>query len=83
MVPQWDLLNLLAEAAEAEPSFTLRMKSEVTGLLREGDRVSGVHYLGSEGPAELRAELTVACDGRWSIASTCGRTGGPGVPGEL
>jgi 2-polyprenyl-6-methoxyphenol hydroxylase-like FAD-dependent oxidoreductase len=68
MVPQWDLLNLLAEAAKAEPSFTLRMKTEVTGLLREGGRVTGVRYQGSEGPGELRAELSVACDGRWSIA---------------
>lgn len=68
MVPQWDLLNLLAEAAQAEPSFTLRMKTEVTGLLREGGKVTGVRYQGAEGPGELRAELTVACDGRWSIA---------------
>ena len=68
MVPQWDLLNLLAEAAKAEPSFTLRMKTEVTGLLREGGKVTGVRYEGSEGPGQLRAELTVACDGRWSIA---------------
>jgi 2-polyprenyl-6-methoxyphenol hydroxylase-like FAD-dependent oxidoreductase len=68
MVPQWDLLNLLAEAAQAEPSFTLRMNTEVTGLLREGGRVTGVRCQGSEGPGELRAELTVACDGRWSIA---------------
>ena len=67
MVPQWDLLNLLAEAAQAEPSFTLRMRTEVTGLLRDGDRVTGVRYEGAEGPGELRAELTVACDGRWSI----------------
>jgi 2-polyprenyl-6-methoxyphenol hydroxylase-like FAD-dependent oxidoreductase len=68
MVPQWDLLNLLAEAAKAEPSFTLRMKAEVTGLLREGGKVTGVRYQGPEGPGELRADLTVACDGRWSIA---------------
>ncbi|OMC46975.1 monooxygenase [Mycobacterium sp. IS-2888] len=68
MVPQWDLLNLLAEAAQAEPTFTLRMKTEVTGLLREGGKVTGVRYEGPEGPVELRAELTVACDGRWSIA---------------
>src|ERR1700716_4330564 len=67
MVPQWDLLNLLAEAANAEPSFTLRMKTEVTGLLREGGRVTGVRYQGTDGPGELRAELTVACDGRTSI----------------
>ncbi|RUP05666.1 MAG: FAD-dependent oxidoreductase [Mycobacterium sp.] len=68
MVPQWDLLNLLAEAACAEPTFTLRMNSEVTGLLRDGDRVTGVRYRGPDGPGELRAELTVACDGRWSLA---------------
>ena len=68
MVPQWDLLNLLAEAAKAEPNFTLQMKTEVTGLLREGGKVTGVRYQGPEGPGELRAELTVACDGRWSIA---------------
>src|SRR6516165_297818 len=67
MVPQWDLLNLLADAAQAEPSFTLRMKTEATGLLREGGRVTGVRYQGPEGPGELRAELTVACDGRSSI----------------
>jgi 2-polyprenyl-6-methoxyphenol hydroxylase-like FAD-dependent oxidoreductase len=68
MVPQWDLLNLLAEAAQAEPTFTLRMRTEVTGLVREAGRVTGVRYQGPEGPGELRAELTVACDGRWSIA---------------
>jgi len=37
-------------------------------LLREGGKVTGVRYQGPDGPAELRAELTVACDGRWSIA---------------
>ncbi len=68
MVPQWDLLNLLAEAAQAEPSFTLRMETEMTGLLREGGRVTGVRYQAAAGPGELRAELTVACDGRWSLA---------------
>jgi 2-polyprenyl-6-methoxyphenol hydroxylase-like FAD-dependent oxidoreductase len=68
MVPQWDLLNLLAEAAQTEPSFTLRMRTEATGLLVEAGRISGVRYHGPEGPGELRADLTVACDGRWSIA---------------
>lgn len=68
MVPQWDLLNLLADAAQAEPRFSLRMKTEVTGLLRDGGTVTGVRYQGPDGPGELCAELTVACDGRWSIA---------------
>lgn len=67
MVPQWDLLNLLAEAAETEPNFTLRMRTEVTGLLREAGRVTGVSYHGPGGAGELHAELTAACDGRRSI----------------
>ena len=67
MVPQWDLLNLLAESAEAEPTFTLRMNCEATGLLRDGDRVTGVRYLGPDGPGDVHAELTVACDGRTSV----------------
>jgi 2-polyprenyl-6-methoxyphenol hydroxylase-like FAD-dependent oxidoreductase len=66
MVPQWDLLNLLAEAGREEPTFTLRMRTEVTGLLRADDRVVGVRYDGPDGPGELRADLTVACDGRHS-----------------
>jgi len=66
MVPQWDLLTLLAAAAQAEPTFTLRMSTEVTGLLRDGDRVTGVRYRGPDGEGELTANLTVACDGRTS-----------------
>ncbi|WP_222263214.1 FAD-dependent oxidoreductase [Modestobacter marinus] len=69
MVPQWDLLNLLAEAGREEASFTLRMQTEVTDLIREGDHVRGVRYRTEDGgTGEIRAELTIACDGRWSIA---------------
>jgi 2-polyprenyl-6-methoxyphenol hydroxylase-like FAD-dependent oxidoreductase len=69
MVPQWDLLNLLAEAAKAEPAFTLRMRHEVTALIGEGGRVQGVRYRTEDGTTgEVRADLTVACDGRWSLA---------------
>jgi 2-polyprenyl-6-methoxyphenol hydroxylase-like FAD-dependent oxidoreductase len=69
MVPQWDLLNLLAEAANQEPTFTLRMRTEVTDLIQESGRVRGVRYRGDDGTTgEIRAELTVACDGRWSVA---------------
>ncbi|GAA1912168.1 FAD-dependent oxidoreductase [Streptantibioticus ferralitis] len=71
MVPQWDLLNLLAEEARREPSFRLRMDTEATGFLHERGRVAGVRYRTSEGPGgELRAALTVACDGRGSLART-------------
>lgn len=70
MVPQWDLLNLLADAGRDEPNFDLRMSTEVTDLIRFGDngRVTGVKYRGPGGDGELGAHLTVACDGRWSTA---------------
>lgn len=69
MVPQWDLLNLLAESAAREETFTLRMETEMTGLIREGGRVAGICYRTAEGTeGELRADLVIAADGRWSLA---------------
>jgi 2-polyprenyl-6-methoxyphenol hydroxylase-like FAD-dependent oxidoreductase len=68
MVPQWDFLDLLVDAAKQEPTFTLRMNTEATGLITNGGRVAGVRYRTSDGETgEIRAELTVACDGRHSI----------------
>jgi 2-polyprenyl-6-methoxyphenol hydroxylase-like FAD-dependent oxidoreductase len=67
MVPQWDLLDLLARAAGAEPTFTLRMRTEVTGLLHDGGPVTGVRYRSAQGSGELRADLVIACDGRGSV----------------
>jgi 2-polyprenyl-6-methoxyphenol hydroxylase-like FAD-dependent oxidoreductase len=73
MVPQWDLLNLLAEAGAEEPTYSLRMRTEATGLIREGGRVAGVRYRTEDGrTGEIRADLTVACDGRWSFARRAG-----------
>lgn len=69
MVPQWDLLDLIADAGQREPTFTLRMRTEVTGLVWEAGRVQGVRYHTPEGTSgEIQADLVVACDGRWSIA---------------
>ncbi|MET8786825.1 FAD-dependent oxidoreductase [Streptomyces sp. NPDC057746] len=69
MVPQWDLLDLLADEARKEPSFSLRMNTEATSFLVERGRVTGVRYRTSDGrTGELRATLTVACDGRGSLA---------------
>ena len=67
MVPQWDFLDLLAEAGRAEPTFDLRMRHEVTGVVRDGDRVVGVDVESPDGPIRLLADLVVACDGRWSL----------------
>ncbi|GLZ41696.1 FAD-dependent oxidoreductase [Actinokineospora sp. NBRC 105648] len=67
MVPQWDLLDLLAGAAKKEPGFTLRMNTEATALRWDGDRVVGVDYRTAAGETgAITADLTVACDGRGS-----------------
>lgn len=69
MVPQWDLLNLLADEARREATFSLRLNTEATGFLQEHGQVTGVRYRTADGtPGELRATLTVACDGRGSLA---------------
>jgi 2-polyprenyl-6-methoxyphenol hydroxylase-like FAD-dependent oxidoreductase len=67
MIPQWDLLDFLAGEAAKEPSFTLRMNTAATGLIKENGKVAGVRYRTRDGEeGEIRAELTVACDGRHS-----------------
>jgi 2-polyprenyl-6-methoxyphenol hydroxylase-like FAD-dependent oxidoreductase len=68
MVPQWDLLDLLADAAKQEPTFTLRMETEAVDLVRERGRVVGVEYRTAHGDTgQIRADLTVAADGRRSV----------------
>ncbi|HET7074910.1 MAG TPA: FAD-dependent oxidoreductase [Mycobacterium sp.] len=66
-MPQWDFLNFLADKAKRYPSFRLEMSTEVTGLLWQGDRVAGITAQTAGDPVEIRADLTVACDGRWSV----------------
>lgn len=63
-VPQWDLLDLLARAAQPLSGFTLHRSAEVTELLTEGERVVGVRATTPEGPREVRARLVIGCDGR-------------------
>lgn len=66
-VPQWEFLDMIADVAQQEPTFTLRMDTEVTGLIHQDDAIRGVRYLGPDGPGELLADLTVGCDGRSSL----------------
>jgi 2-polyprenyl-6-methoxyphenol hydroxylase-like FAD-dependent oxidoreductase len=71
LVPQWDFLELLAAAADKEPTFRLLRSTEVLapiiGAGTRKDRVIGVSFRDNLGQVrELYAELTVACDGRSS-----------------
>ena len=66
LMPQWDFLDFLAAKASEHPAFMLLRSTEVDGLLRERGRVAGVTATGPDGRVEVRAHLTVACDGRHS-----------------
>lgn len=61
-VPQWDFLAFIAKKAAAFPNFHLKMETEVTGLLREQERVTGVKSSGGD----LPAGLVIGADGRHS-----------------
>src|SRR5207253_455799 len=66
-MPQWDFLNFLAERGAHYPTFKLRMRAEVTGLIEEAGRIVGLHATTPDGPLEVRAGLVVAADGRHSV----------------
>lgn len=66
LMPQWDLLDLLADSARREPCFTLLMGADMTDVVRTGSRVSGVHAETTDGPLRVDAALVVAADGRGS-----------------
>ena len=73
LVPQWDFLDMLAEAGRRLPGFDLRMRHQATGLLDEGGRTVGVRVQSPDGGYDLRADLVVACDGRHStVRETAG-----------
>jgi 2-polyprenyl-6-methoxyphenol hydroxylase-like FAD-dependent oxidoreductase len=63
MMPQWEFLDFVAEAAREFPGFRLETNAAATGLLVEGGRVEGLRV----GERTIRARLTIAADGRGSI----------------
>jgi 2-polyprenyl-6-methoxyphenol hydroxylase-like FAD-dependent oxidoreductase len=65
-IPQWEFLNFMAANARGYPGFTLAMEAEAVDLLREGERIAGVRADTASGPAEIRAHLVIAADGRHS-----------------
>ena len=66
LMPQWDFLDFLADAAKKLPSFSLRMNTEATDLIEEDGRIAGVRAAGPKGDIEIRAKLTIGADGRHS-----------------
>ena len=66
MMPQWDFLNFLRESGKRFASLQVMMNANATELVWSGDTVVGVDAETPEGPVEIRAGLTIACDGRHS-----------------
>jgi 2-polyprenyl-6-methoxyphenol hydroxylase-like FAD-dependent oxidoreductase len=66
LMPQWDFLAFLADQGKRYPTFDLRLRTEAVDLIEEGGRVVGVHAKTPEGELDIRADLTVGCDGRRS-----------------
>jgi 2-polyprenyl-6-methoxyphenol hydroxylase-like FAD-dependent oxidoreductase len=66
LMPQWDFLNFLAEEAKTFPNFRLMMETEAKDLLIEREIVTGLKAQTPDGALEIRADLTVAADGRRS-----------------
>jgi 2-polyprenyl-6-methoxyphenol hydroxylase-like FAD-dependent oxidoreductase len=66
LMPQWDFLNFVAACGKVYKTFDLRMRAEATDLIDENGRIAGLLAQTPEGPLEIRADLTVGCDGRHS-----------------
>ena len=65
-MPQWDFLNFLSSHAKHFPSFELRMEHEVTDLIIENNRVTGVRAKTPDGELDVRSDLVFGADGRSS-----------------
>jgi len=70
-MPQWDFLNFLREHGRRFASLKVMMNADATDLIWSGDRVVGVTANTPEGPVEIRADLTIGCDGRHSVVRQC------------
>ena len=66
LMPQGDLLDMLAAAGRRHPSFRMEMGAEVTDVVRVRGRVRGVRARTADGGLVVEAALTVAADGRAS-----------------
>ena len=66
LMPQWDLLNFLAEQGRRYPGFTLMMNTEVVDVIETDGRIAGVRATTADGPVDIEADLVIGADGRHS-----------------
>src|SRR5438105_11290980 len=63
-MPQWDFLNFLSSHAKHFPSFELRMEHEVTDLITENNRLTGLRGKTPDGELDVRSDLGFGPEGR-------------------
>ena len=66
LVAQSKFLDFITQEAARYPGFRLVMRANVNALVEQGGMVCGVRYVAPDGTHELRANLTVGADGRFS-----------------
>ncbi len=67
LMPQWDFLNFITREGAKYPAFHVRMQAEVTDLIEENGRVTGVRARTPTGDLAITADLVVGADGRHSV----------------
>jgi 2-polyprenyl-6-methoxyphenol hydroxylase-like FAD-dependent oxidoreductase len=70
LMPQWDFLDFLANKGQRFASLRIMMSAQVTGLIENAGRVTGVKAATAEGVLDVSADLVVGCDGRSSTVRT-------------
>jgi len=66
LMPQWDFLHFLAAQGRKLPNFHLLMQTQVKDMIAQGERICGMLAMGPAGNVQIKAELTIAADGRHS-----------------
>jgi 2-polyprenyl-6-methoxyphenol hydroxylase-like FAD-dependent oxidoreductase len=67
LMPQWDFLDFLAEAAQRFTGFHLLMQAEGQALIERAGRITGVRAKTQNDALEINADLVVGADGRYSV----------------
>ena len=80
MMPQWEFLDFLRDEAVVYPGFDLEMEAPVEAFIQEEGRVAGVRLADGR---EFRARLTIAADGRSSLARGMLRVQNLGAPMDV
>ena len=78
IMPQWDFLNFIASESQKYPTHQLRMRTEVTGLIEEGERSSARAGRGSGGPAGGSRFSRGRRERKTIRVASAGRAHGPG-----